>query len=73
MLAKVPSQMGYSYLQPRQEEVILALVRTSNVFEASPQEAASHFAKVCCKQCSTRQARCLPDSHIINIHSDYAE
>ena len=36
MLSKVESQMGYSALQPKQEEVILDFVRGSDVFVSLP-------------------------------------
>ena len=36
MLSKVASQMGYSALRPKLEEVILDFVRGSDVFESLP-------------------------------------
>ena len=36
MLSKVESQMGYSALRPKQEEVILDFVRGSDVFVSLP-------------------------------------
>ena len=36
MLSKVASQMGYSSLRPKQEEVILDFVRGSDVFVSLP-------------------------------------
>ena len=57
VLSKVASQMGYSALRPKQEEVILDFVRGSDVFVSLPTGSGKSMSTIHVS-CSCRT---LPD------------